>query len=151
MDHGEKIERRGVLAAGATLALAGWTSDAHAQMKRPGGLSTHVLDTYSGTPASGVRIEFFAEETGKHVLRKTTVTNSDGRTDEPIMSDADMAVCRYQLLFHVADYFNKLGVALPDPPFLDKVAIHFAIFDTKQHYHVPLLCSPWSYVTYRGS
>src|SRR3954451_14184809 len=108
MGNGGKIERRDFLAAGAALSLVGlMPSDAQAQMKRPGGLSTHVLDTYSGTPAAGVKIEFLAEEGDRYVLRKTSVTNSDGRTNEPILSDADMAVGRYQLLFHVADYFNK--------------------------------------------
>ncbi len=69
----------------------------------------------------------------------------------PILPVERMAVGRYQLVFHMADYFNQMGVALPEPAFLDKISIHFAIFDTKEHHHVPLLCSPWSYVTYRGS
>jgi len=114
-------------------------------------LTTHVLDTASGRPAAGMRFEFLVEEDGDWRLLKTLATNADGRTDEPLLAGATMKVGRYRLVFDVADYFARAGVALASPPFLDRVPLEFAIADPSQHYHVPLLCSPWSYSTYRGS
>lgn len=150
--------RRDFLAAGAGIAAASFAAipEAQAQQqaqpaKRPGRLSTHVLDTYNGMPGAGMKIEFFILDGNTYRFVKTVQTNADGRTDEPLLPVEGMAVGRYQLVFYVADYFNKAGLKLPEPPFLDKVAIYFSIFDPKQHYHVPLLCSPWSYTTYRGS
>lgn len=144
--------RREFLLAGLTLAAAAaMPGEAAAQAKRPGRLSTHVLDLYHGTPGAGVRIDFYAQEGDAYKLVKTVHTNADGRTDEPILPVEGMAVGRYRLVFHVAEYFKKANVQLPDPPFIDKAAIDFAIYDPKQHYHVPLLCSPWTYTTYRGS
>jgi 5-hydroxyisourate hydrolase len=116
-----------------------------------GRLTTHVLDTMNGKPGTGMRIDFSIQDGNSYRLIKTLQTNADGRTDKPLFTGSEMAVGRYQLVFYVGEYFSRLGVRLPDPPFLDKVPLHFAIFDKAQHYHVPLLVSPWSYSTYRGS
>ncbi len=114
-------------------------------------LTTHVLDVMSGKPAAGMRIDFSVKEGDRYRLIKTIYTNKDGRTDEPLLIGNNMAVGRYRQLFYVADYYTKLGVDLPNPPFLDEVPLDFAIFDAAQKYHVPLLCTPWNYTTYRGS
>jgi len=116
-----------------------------------GRLTTHVLDTMIGKPGAGMRIDFSVQEGTGYRLIKTLETNADGRTDKPLLTGQEMVVGHYQLVFHVGEYFSKVGVKLPDPPFLDKVPQNFAIFDANQHYHVPLLVSPWSYSTYRGS
>ncbi|HUL66909.1 MAG TPA: hydroxyisourate hydrolase [Burkholderiaceae bacterium] len=115
------------------------------------GLSTHVLDTSSGKPAAGMRIDFSEFDRGAWKLVKTVHTNADGRTDEPLLTAAAMRTGRFMLLFHVAAYFRERGDSLPEPPFLDTVPLHFGIADRAAHYHVPLLCTPWSYGTYRGS
>jgi 5-hydroxyisourate hydrolase len=116
-----------------------------------GRLSTHVLDTANGRPARGVSIELFALEGGgrRSVLR--TVTNADGRTDAPLMIGEAFRTGSYELVFAVGDYFRSLGTAVADPAFLDTVPIRFSIAEPDGHYHVPLLVSPWSYSTYRGS
>ena len=116
-----------------------------------GRLTTHVLDTASGKPAAGMRIDFTVRDaTGwQHV--KTLHTNAGGRTDEPLMTGDAMRTGEYELVFHVAEYFRSKGQKLSDPPFLDRVPLRFGIADTNAHYHVPLLCTPWSYTTYRGS
>ena len=116
-----------------------------------GRLSTHVLDTANGRPASGVAIELFATagEGRRSFLR--TVTNADGRTDAPLMAGEAFRTGTYELVFHVGAYFRGLGAATADPPFLDLVPIRFTIAEPDGHYHVPLLVSPWSYSTYRGS
>lgn len=116
-----------------------------------GRLSTHVLDTVSGRPAAGMKIEFAVLENGRRTPLKTAHTNADGRTDEPLLGGEAMRAGEFELVFHVAEYFRGKGVALPDPPFLDRVPIRFGIADASGHYHVPLLCTPWSYATYRGS
>jgi 5-hydroxyisourate hydrolase len=116
-----------------------------------GRLSTHVLDTRTGTPAAGMRIEFSALDQGTWRKLKTLNTNADGRTDEPLMTGDAMRTGEFRIVFHVAEYFRAQGVALPDPPFLDRVPIRFGIADANAHYHVPLLCTPWSFSTYRGS
>ena len=115
------------------------------------GLSTHVLDTSSGKPAAGMTVELSVLDGGKWQVLKTLKTNVDGRTDEPLLAAIDMKAGEYRLDFHVADYFRKQGEALPEPPFLDCVPLRFGIANVNAHYHVPLLCSPWSYSTYRGS
>ena len=116
-----------------------------------GRLTTHVLDTMNGRPAAGMTIEFLeAGADGGWAHRGTVTTNADGRTDAPLMQGDAFRTGRYQLRFHVGDYFAKAGVALPSPAFLDIVPIHFGMGEDA-HYHVPLLCSPWSYSTYRGS
>jgi 2-oxo-4-hydroxy-4-carboxy-5-ureidoimidazoline decarboxylase len=117
-----------------------------------GHLSTHVLDTHRGEPASGLVIEFVelvgAEE--QLVLRRE-VTNREGRTDEPLIGGRPLPIGRYELRFHIGDYFAGLDVRQSDPPFLDIVPVRFALAEPEGHYHVPLLVTPWSYTTYRGS
>ncbi len=116
------------------------------------GLTTHVLDTSRGRPAAGLRIDFSAiEPDGMMRLIKTVTTNADGRSDAPLLGAGEMRVGRYELLFHVGAYFRAMGEALPDPPFLDQVPVRFAIAEPQTRYHVPLLVSPYGYVTYRGS
>ncbi|HEY8383193.1 MAG TPA: hydroxyisourate hydrolase [Microvirga sp.] len=116
-----------------------------------GRLSTHVLDTVNGRPARGVAIELFVidGEERRPVLR--TVTNADGRTDAPLMIGDAFKTGTYELVFRIGDYFRSLNATMADPPFLDIVPIRFAIAEPDGHYHVPLLASPWSYSTYRGS
>jgi 5-hydroxyisourate hydrolase len=116
-----------------------------------GKLTTHVLDTANGCPAAGMKIEFAVLENGAWVDLKVVHTNADGRADEPLLAAGAMRKGEFRLLFHVAEYFRTKGVRLPNPPFLDCVPVRFGIADTQAHYHVPLLCSPWSYSTYRGS
>ena len=117
-----------------------------------GRLSTHVLDTVNGCPAAGMSIEFLeAKPDGGWMHLKTVITNSDGRTDAPLLAGADFRTGRFQLRFHVAAYFKARGAKFAEPAFLDIVPIHFVIGDSEGHYHVPLLCSPWAYSTYRGS
>lgn len=116
-----------------------------------GRLSTHVLDTSAGRPAAGLRIDFSVLEGDRWRLLKTVHTNADGRTDAPLLAGEAMLTGEFKLVFHVADYFRAQGVRLPDPPFLDRVPLRFGIGDRDGHYHVPLLCTPWSYGTYRGS
>ena len=114
-------------------------------------LSTHVLDTASGRPAAGMRIDVAQiGPDGVARLLKTVVTNAAGRTDDPLLVGAALQVAEYELSFHVAAYFRAAGLALADPPFLDRVPVRFAVADPEAHYHVPLLVSPWSYTTYRG-
>ena len=117
-----------------------------------GRLTTHVLDTTRGGPAAAVRIDLSVFEGGASArLVKTLHTNRDGRTDQPVLDEAAFAIGRYELAFHVGAYFASIGIALPEPAFLDVIPIRFAIAETTAHYHVPLLVSPWSYSTYRGS
>lgn len=115
------------------------------------GLTTHILDTANGVPASGVKIELFKYSGGVRTRVRETVTNADGRTDSPMLSAEQCVPNIYELLFHMGDYFRGTGADLPDPPFLDIVPVRFTIQDHTQHYHVPLLASPWGYTTYRGS
>ena len=116
-----------------------------------GKLTTHVLDTTSGRPAAGMRVDLTAIDGGdvRHIA--TFRTNGEGRADAPLLADAAMRPGTYELTFHVADYFRDNGHALADPPFLDRVPLRFGIADSSAHYHVPLLCSAWCYSTYRGN
>ena len=116
-------------------------------------LSTHVLDMGSGVPASGVRLELRRLHLGdKPQLLAQAVTNADGRTDAPLLQGERMQPGCYELAFFVGDYFRKKAVpGLAEPPFLDRIPIVFQTGETDAHYHVPLLVSPWSYSTYRGS
>jgi 5-hydroxyisourate hydrolase len=116
-----------------------------------GHLSTHVLDTAHGCPAAGLKVTLQRLDAGQWSTVKALALNHDGRADAPLLDAASMATGRYRLLFEVAGYFRARGVALPDPPFIDVVTLEFGIADAQGHYHVPLLCSPWSYSTYRGS
>jgi 5-hydroxyisourate hydrolase len=115
-----------------------------------GRLTTHVLDTSTGRPASGLAIELFRDGDRENAI-VTATTNSDGRLDAPLLDGTAMTADTFELRFHVADYFRSRGLSLPDPPFLDVVPIRFGIADTSAHYHVPLLISPYGYSTYRGS
>jgi 5-hydroxyisourate hydrolase len=115
-----------------------------------GRLTTHVLDTASGSPAAGLKIELFLLDGGTVPL-KTVTTNSDGRVDGPLLEGAGFMRGHYELRFHAGDYLRARGVAVPDPAFLDVIPIRFGIADPLQHYHVPLLLSPYGYSTYRGS
>jgi 5-hydroxyisourate hydrolase len=145
-----QINRRYMLGAGSSLlALAALMRGATAAGSP--GLTTHMLDTTSGTPAEGVKIDFSVLEGEVYRLIKTVHTNADGRNAEPLLTEANMKVGQYQLVFHLAAYFTKLGTVLPNPPFLEKAIIQFGIADATSHYHVPLLASPWSFTTYRGS
>ena len=116
-----------------------------------GRLSTHVLDTVAGRPAAGVRIDLLRFDEGGSVALKTVHTNADGRTDSPLLDAGELAIGRYELVFHMGDYYRGCGVELTEPAFLDTIPIRFAIFDLQASYHVPLLATPWSYSTYRGS
>jgi hydroxyisourate hydrolase len=115
------------------------------------GLTTHVLDVTRGGPAPRVRLELYELDREAARLIVEAATNADGRTDQPLIAAAAARVGRFELVFHVGDYFRAQGVKSAEPPFLDLVPIRFAIADPGAHYHVPLLVSPWSYSTYRGS
>jgi len=121
-------------------------------MKSARTLTTHVLDSASGRPAPGVRVELFAlgADGARRLLRSVT-TNADGRTDAPLLGEGELAVGRYELVFHVGAYFHERRAPTADPPFLDEVPVRFAVADPEAHYHVPLLVTPYSYATYRGS
>ena len=122
-----------------------------AQPLPTGRLTTHVLDTARGCPAAGLVIELLHVQGLDHHLLKTVRTNADGRVDEPLLTGMDIARGIYELRFHAGDYLRSSGTVLPDPAFLDVIPIRFGIADTGAHYHVPLLISPYSYSTYRGS
>ncbi|MHB1250163.1 MAG: hydroxyisourate hydrolase [Polaromonas sp.] len=116
------------------------------------GLSTHVLDTMHGTPAGGMRVTLYTTRGGQAMLVKNFVLDADGRNPDGMLYDsASLQAGTYRLVFEVAAYFKARRVVLPEPPFLDQVTLDFGVADTRQHYHVPLLVSPWSYSTYRGS
>ncbi|UBF29082.1 hydroxyisourate hydrolase [Kovacikia minuta CCNUW1] len=117
-----------------------------------GKLTTHVLDTAHGCPAADLAIELWSvDPSGQKTLLKVVTTNADGRTDAPLLIDAELVTGIYELVFEIGSYFAQKIETLPDPPFLDRVPIQFGIADSTAHYHVPLLASPWSYSTYRGS
>lgn len=118
-----------------------------------GQLTTHVLDTANGCPAAGMGVTLYRLDEDGHPERLHTLTlNGDGRAPGgPLLSGADFEAGRYRLVFEVAAYFRARGAALPEPPFLDAVPLDFGIASPDQHYHVPLLVSPWSFSTYRGS
>jgi 5-hydroxyisourate hydrolase len=115
-----------------------------------GKLSTHILDTSLGQPARGVRVDLYHLVDDRAELLKTITSNNDGRSDEPLLSGGEFTVGKYRLLFHVGAYFSgKCAKSAPD--FLDVVPVDFIVGDAAATYHVPLLVSPWSYTTYRGS
>ena len=115
-----------------------------------GYLTTHVLDTARGCPGAGIRVDLYAAG-GSRRLLKSIETNADGRPDGPLLEGDDFEAGVYELVFHAGRYFADAGVALPDPPFVDQVVLRFGVAAADAHYHVPLLLSPWSYATYRGS
>jgi 2-oxo-4-hydroxy-4-carboxy-5-ureidoimidazoline decarboxylase len=117
-----------------------------------GRLSTHVLDTHMGRPAEGVRIELYEmQDDGPETRLATTTTNADGRTDRPLIGGQPLRIGIYELRFHIGAHFARRGVPAADTPFLDIVPLRFGIAEPEGHYHVPLLATPWSYSTYRGS
>jgi 5-hydroxyisourate hydrolase len=116
------------------------------------GLSTHVLDTMHGVPAGGMKVSLYTTQAGQATLVKSFTLNDDGRSpDGPLYDSSNLKAGTYRLVFDVAAYFTGRGVALPEPAFLDQVNLDFGVADVTAHYHVPLLVSPWSYSTYRGS
>jgi 2-oxo-4-hydroxy-4-carboxy-5-ureidoimidazoline decarboxylase len=116
-----------------------------------GRLSTHVLDTHAGRPAPGVAIELYELAGERYHRIATAVTNVDGRTDRPLIGDRPLPIGRYELRFSIGDHYRSRGIESGTPPFLDIVPLRFSIAEPEGHYHVPLLCTPWSYSTYRGS
>ena len=115
-----------------------------------GRLTTHVLDTAQGCPASGVDVALYRLQPDRTLITQAR-TNRDGRLDAPILDAGSFDSGVYELVFRAGDYFRGCLIELPDPPFVDEVVIRFGIADPDAHYHVPLLVSPWSYSTYRGS
>jgi len=116
-----------------------------------GRLSTHVLDTHAGRPAIGVAIELYEFTGEKAHYIQSAITNADGRTDQPLIGGRPLPIGRYEVRFAVGDHFRRRGIEAGDPPFLDIVPLRFSVAEPEGHYHVPLLCTPWSYSTYRGS
>lgn len=117
-----------------------------------GRLSTHVLDTHSGKPAAGIAVELVElSDLGASRVITRAVTNSDGRTDQPLIGGRPVPIGRYELVFSVGKYFAARQVPISDPPFLDQIPLRFSVSDPEGHLHVPLLVTPWSYATYRGS
>jgi 5-hydroxyisourate hydrolase len=145
-----QFNRRSFVGAGSSFLAVAFLAPKSLAAGAPG-LTTHMLDTASGKPAEGVRIDFSVLEGETYRLIRTVHTNADGRNAEPLLTPETMKTGQYQLVFYIAEYFTKLGTVLPNPPFLDKAVIQFGMADAASHYHVPLLASPWSYTTYRGS
>lgn len=116
-----------------------------------GKLSTHVLDTAHGRPAAGVAVELYGVGGGERTLLAHALTNADGRCPAPLLEGEALRAGCYELVFAAGDYFAAQGVALPQPRFVDRVTIAFGVADPSQNYHVPLVVTPWSYSTYRGS
>ena len=112
-------------------------------------LTTHCLDTYSGIPAKGIKVDVYTISTKKEKIN-STILNNNGRSDKPLLEGSNFKEGQYELVFFIGDYFKNL-TNLPKTPFLNEVVIRFGISKTDEHYHVPLLVSPWSYSTYRGS
>jgi 5-hydroxyisourate hydrolase len=119
--------------------------------KLPPKLSTHALDTYTGKQAAGIRIDLYAIEGETRRLIKTVRANEEGRVTENLLNEADLKVGRYEIVFHVAEYYRAAGIPQTSPEFLDVVPVRVAIYDATSRYHIPLYFSPWSYMTYRGS
>jgi 2-oxo-4-hydroxy-4-carboxy-5-ureidoimidazoline decarboxylase len=117
-----------------------------------GRLSTHVLDTHSGKPAAGIAVELVElSELGASRVVTRAITNADGRTDQPLIGGRPVPIGRYELTFSVSRYFAERQVPMSDPPFLDLIPLRFSVSEPEGHLHVPLLVTPWSYATYRGS
>ncbi|MFA7438817.1 hydroxyisourate hydrolase [Castellaniella sp.] len=116
-----------------------------------GKLSTHVLDTVHGVPAQNVKLQLFRLEGAQRTLLHETRTNLDGRCDAPLLEGASFTRGTYELVFEAGDYFAGKGVTLPEPRFVDQVVLRFGIAHPEQNYHVPLVVTPWTWSTYRGS
>ena len=112
-------------------------------------LTTHCLDTFSGKPAKGVKVDVYSVS-GKREKLNSVILNSVGRSDKPLIEGTNFKEGKYELIFFAGDYFKKI-TDLPSTPFLNEIVIKFGVSDPKEHYHVPLLVTPWSYSTYRGS
>ena len=113
-------------------------------------LTTHVLDIYSGKPGKGIKVDLYFLQNDKRDKMNSIILNNDGRSNQPLIEGANFKEGKYELVFFIGDYFNKIK-EVSKIPFLDEVIVRFGISNSKEHYHVPLLVSPWSYSTYRGS
>ena len=113
-------------------------------------LTTHVLDVYSGKPGKGIKVDLYYVENNKKEKLNSVILNNDGRTDKALIEGVNFKEGKYELVFFVGDYFKKI-TDLPTTPFLNEIVIKFGVSNSKEHYHVPLLVTPWSYSTYRGS
>jgi len=113
-------------------------------------LTTHVLDVYSGKPGKGIKVDLFYYNDKERLKLKSIILNSDGRSDSPLVEKDNFKKGKYELVFYIGDYFQNI-LKSKNNPFLDDVVIRFGISNNNEHYHVPLLVSPWSYSTYRGS
>ena len=113
-------------------------------------LTTHVLDIFSGKPGKGIKVDLYLIEGEKKDKINSLILNNDGRSEKPLVENENFKIGKYEIVFFVGDYFKNI-TDLDPVPFLDEVVIRFGISNNKEHYHVPLLVSPWSYSTYRGS
>jgi 5-hydroxyisourate hydrolase len=116
-----------------------------------GRLTTHVLDTAHGRPGAGMRVRLYRKRGADYALVKEVATNGDGRCDVPLLEAEAFTAGAYRLVFAAGSYFAAQGVRVPEPAFVDEVTLDFGVADAAAHYHVPLLVSPYSYSTYRGS
>lgn len=116
-----------------------------------GKLTTHILDTATGKPGKGITIQLYFLQEDSWELIKETISNEDGRCGSPLLEGDALKLGQYELVFHAGAYFDAMGLDLSEPKFLDEIVIRFGVPDAKEHYHVPLLVSPYSYSTYRGS
>ena len=144
------VERREFLAAGIAVGAAALTSTAASAETVGPRMTLHVLDVYSGKPAAKVSVDVSVLDGQSYRLIKTVLTTVNGRPATPVLSGDEFKIGEYELLFHVADYYAGLDVKLPSLPFLNKVPVRFAMSEPAP-YHIPLLLTPWSYSTYRGS
>jgi 5-hydroxyisourate hydrolase len=146
-----ELDRRSVLQTGMIVGAVAASAAPAAAQHAPAKLSTHALDMYLGKQAAGIRIDFSRKDGDAWRLIKTVRADENGRVGEQLLNAETMAVGRYELLFYVQEYYEKAGVKLSDPAYIDTVPLRIAIFDAKQSYHVPLYFSPWSILSYRGS
>lgn len=116
-----------------------------------GKLSTHVLDTLHGMPAENIAIDLYRVTPDQRQLLKQVRTNADGRCDQPLLQDPALQTGVYELVFHAGDYFASKGVLVPEPRFVDQITLRFGVADPSQNWHVPLVVTPWTWSTYRGS
>jgi 5-hydroxyisourate hydrolase len=149
-NHTCRIRRRKLLMAGLGHVMMCLPPHRPARIKM-GKLSTHVLDTAHGCPGAGILVELYAIDAGARTLVASAVTNNDGRCASPLLEAEAMQPGQYELVFYAGDYYAARGVALSTPRFLDRIVLAFGIADASQNYHVPLVMTPWSYSTYRGS
>jgi 5-hydroxyisourate hydrolase len=147
-----ETDRRQFIQAGLAIGALAAAGTATAQApKLPPKLSTHALDTYTGKQAGQIRIDLYAVEGDSRKLLKSVRANDEGRVTENLLNESELKVGRYEIVFHVAEYYKRMGIPQTTPEFLDVVPIRVAIYDATSRYHVPLYFSPWSYMTYHGS